>query len=241
MSHFCVAVFSDTPDDASFDRLLAPYDENNNDNFSRHVTPLNVIRGEYKSFLKQNPSWKEHGFKYYLKQMGYKIEDKQIVTYYNDNSKYDYYTLDAKDYLFKRKPFVVLDWLTQERYRKNDYDFSSKEGESEYGEAWCSAFWDWCVEEKPWSFMHEPEPDPYYSREYYIDKYGTKETYIRSELSSAPFAFISPDGVWHEPGTMGWFAVDNSKPEGVSKYLDEWDAFIASEANPYVSFVDCHI
>lgn len=244
MSHFCVAVFSDTPDDASFDRLLAPYNEN--DNFTRHVIPFGIIRAKYKTFLEQNPAWKEHGFKYYLKQMGYKIEDNQVIKYYNDNAKWDYYTLDGKDYLYELKPRVVLDWLIpqeleSERHRKNDYDYSYKEDNDEYGEEWNSAFWDWYVDGKPWAFYDTPEPDPFYSREYYTTKYGTKEIYMKDAMSTAPFAFVTPDGVWHEPGTMGWFAVDNSTPEGMNRYIDEWNEFIASKSNPYVSFVDCHI
>ena len=56
-----------------------------------------------------------------------------------------------------------------------------------------------------------------------------------------PYAFITPDGKWHAPGRVGWFAISDESADDWNKYVEEWDAFLASDGNPYVSIVDCHI
>ena len=59
--------------------------------------------------------------------------------------------------------------------------------------------------------------------------------------SSAPYAFITPDGIWHAPGDVGWFGVSDEGPESLDRHIEEWQAFLNSPDDPYVSFVDCHI
>ena len=72
----------------------------------------------------------------------------------------------------------------------------------------------------------------------------TDEDYV-SEIVwneySIPFAYISPNGVWHERGKMGWWdRVSNEKNK--EDWENEFNEFINSlDDNVIVTAVDCHI
>ena len=239
MSHYCVAVFSNKPDDESFRELLAPYDENNYK--SPHVYDLAEVRKRYKKFLENNPGWKIKGFRYYLKEFGYKLEDHKLIKYYNDNAKWDYYSLDGKEYMFDVKPDRTIPFDCG-RLRKDNYDYEHSDFNDSFNDdEYDSMFWDWHVEGKPWTGEDMEPEDPPFSRAYYLKRYGTKEGYLKAMSRPIPYAYITPDGTWHSPGIVGWFASDDSTRETWDAYTDEWNAFISSADNPYVSFVDCHI
>lgn len=183
MSHYAVAVFANSPSD--FESLLAPYSEYAYK--TRHVYEESELKRKYENFLIDNPSWREYGIDYWLSSCGYEREGGEIVKYYNDNAKWDYYSLDGRDYLYDLKKSAL---------RR-------------------------CREEDDWEFR--------------------KNDYKYPKRGSIPYAFITPDGVWHAPGVIGWFATDDSTEESQKKYEAEWWAYIASDENPYVNFVDCHI
>ena len=224
MSHYAVAVFANSPDD--FYKLLAPYNENGFQ--TRHVVDQQKLLEQYDRFLERNPGWRELGFDYYLREHGCRREGSEIVSYYNDNAKWDYYSLGGASYLYDLKPGEFYD--TYGCARKNQYDYSN----SEYDQEACASFWDRCVAGDDTSGM-------ILSKEYYLERYGTKEQYLKECAFNGPYAFITPDGVWHSPGTVGWFASDDATAETKNQYIDEWQAYIASDDDPYVSFVDCHI
>lgn len=94
MSHFCVAVFTN---EANFFqtiiRLLEPYDENNSKFYTFHEKPYKQIKEEYENFKKQNPSWT---FDMYVNEFGYKKEGFRWGIWYNDNARYDYYSIDSR-------------------------------------------------------------------------------------------------------------------------------------------------
>lgn len=60
--------------------------------------------------------------------------------------------------------------------------------------------------------------------------------------NSRPYAFLDPDGHWHEPGHMGWFGVSDATNEGTIKYDVEWDEILRNHGDDYYCTVlDCHI
>ena len=73
------------------------------------------------------------------------------------------------------------------------------------------------------------------------DKNGNARKNQFNYKDDYPYAFITPDGEWHAPGRVGWFAMSDDTPESIAAYEAEWKAWIASPENPYVNFVDCHI
>ena len=232
MSHYSVAVFAD---DGDFDRLLDPYGEERH--LTRHLADEKELRERYAKFLEQNPSWEKEGFEYWLEQFGYKREGDEIASYYNDNAKWDYYSLDGRNCLFDLKPEAAEDEDIYE-YHKNDYDYDTPS--EDWNPKHSARFWEVVVEGRPLR-KGEAEPFSLYNKEYYLSRYKTKERYVAAGKKTIPYAFITPDGVWHSPGTVGWFAVDDATAESLDAYEKEWEDWIASPANPYVNFVDCHI
>ena len=186
MSHFCVAVFSNEPDDVEFDKLLLKYDENNENEKRFYEVSEEQIQREYDRFVEQNYPVP---FEDFLENFGYFFDEELGAYGYreNPNAKYDYYSLDARYpyLLYEDVEFDVGD--NPVMHRKNDYDYEKETGDL------------------------------------------------------TPYAFVTPDGEWHAPGTVGWFASSDETEESTAAYEKEWEEYINSEENPYVSFVDCHI
>lgn len=185
MSHYGVAVFSNHMDDESFDILLAPYSEDDKQYMTFHPKTIDEIKEKFAHFKEQNPSpvWT---FEYYLESFGYVQESGVWGYWYNDNAKYDYYSLDGRSWLEEDLiPAGEVPNNRAYRYRKSQIKL------------------------------------------------------MRDE--DIPIAFVTPDGVWHEAGTVGWFATCNDTPESWAKHIKEFKEFLAAPGDEYVSFVDCHI
>jgi len=226
MSHFAVAVFSD---DADFARLLAPYNEANENYFVFQPVGMEKIRSDFEKFKKENPSWT---FDMYLKAYNYVEHEGQWGYFHNPNGFWDWYSLDGREYMYDVKADADIDEYDW-NYRKNDYDWYPQ-NDVDVEEA--EEFWD--------TYIAGDEKEGYpsiWSKQYYIDRYKTKEQYIKEMSRTLPWAFITPDGVWHSAGRCGWFACSDETAEDADRYAKEWDEWIASDANPYVNLVDCHI
>ena len=223
MSHYAVAVFSD---DGDFDRLLEPYDENNKKYFEFVPKAFEVIEADFNNFKKQNKGWT---LQMYIENFGYIEEDGAWGYRHNPNGYWDWYTLDGKDYMFPLKDEYDCDGPL----RKNDYDwYPINPDEKEDAED----FWDDFIEDGAIA-----SPPGIWNRKYFLERYKTKEQYVKEMCRTVPYAFITPDGVWHAPGRVGWFASSDETAEDWNAFVKEWDRFIRSDSNPYVSLVDCHI
>lgn len=229
MSHYAVAVFAD---DADFGRLLAPYNENNRDEFEFVPIDYHEISEGFEQFKKQNPNWT---IDMYIENFGYIQHNGQWGYEHNPHGYWDWYSLDGKDYMFDVKDDCAEDpesddWIGY--FRKNDYDWFKEDVEAVRDGR---EFWEAFVE------GNDPDYPSMFRREYYLDRYKTKEQYLKELARTIPYAFITPDGVWHSAGRVGWFATSDETAESADRYAEEWDAWIASDENPYVSLVDCHI
>ena len=225
MSHYAVAVFSD---DGDFDSLLAPYSETDKEYFRFEPKPYKEIVADFERFKEQNPDWT---LDMYLEDFQYIRKDGKWGYMHNPQGYWDWYTLDGKDYLFDPKDGVKLS-EDEYYYRKHDIEWYPEDHEAEVD---AKDFWDSFV-------MNEDSDVPsFWNREYYLERYKTKEQYVKEMVRHLPYAFITPDGVWHAPGRVGWFACSDETAEDADRYAYEWDRWIANEANPYVSIVDCHI
>lgn len=84
------------------------------------------------------------------------------------------------------------------------------------------------------------EPEPYPAGRYDVAKLGDLKW---EQMESAPFAVVTPDGKWHEVGTMCWWGMSSDTPDE----RREWDSgFEERFVKPYPShfwmaIVDCHI
>ena len=216
MSNFCVLVFT-KPGGKNVEELLAPFDENI----------------EYKPYVE------------YTRDQAIEKVRKDIEAYKND--VYAEYLADPKKYeeewghrpqhinyvknIFPQK----LKWTDNECY---DYEARRYEPEmiAENGDLLSThnpkSRWDWCTIGGRWDRLLNT-------------KYGISDNiaYV-SEVDwneTIPFAFITPDGEWHEKGKMGWFGIVTDKKKE-SDWETEFMEFVQSWGlNVVVTVVDCHI
>lgn len=227
MSHYAVAVFADSPDD--FSRLMVPYDEDNEDYFVfEPVTDEQILQG-WEEFKRQNPAW---SYSNWLDEF-YTLRDGKYGHWYNPHGYYDYYAIDGKSYMYDPLPeasqrFDDDDW--NGFYRKSELDwFDTSDGHDE-------TYW-----RELWH-TYSTEGDGIFSKQYYLERFGTEDQYIKEMMRpSVPYAFVTPDGKWHAPGRVGWFACSDETAESQDAYWDEWCNFIRNAPDCYVTILDCHI
>lgn len=223
MSHYAVVVFAE---DGDFDGLLAPYNEADEKYKVFVPKPYEQIEEEFNRFKLNNPDWT---MEMYLDQ--YSHEDGEWGYRENPQGYWDWYTLDGKDYLFELKDGAKPD--DRGDYHKADYLW--EEDDEVLAES-AGQFWDRYI-----ATAKNGDPPSLYRREYYLERYKTKEQYMQECSKTVPYAFITPDGKWHAPGRVGWFGMSDENAEDWNRYEKEWHAYLKTGDNPCVSIVDCHI
>lgn len=82
----------------------------------------------------------------------------------------------------------------------------------------------------------------WYNQEYFIERYKNKENYVKQCTTFSTYAVITPDGVWHAPGEMGWFGFSSEKFDDKNTFVDEfYENFIKPNQDKVISIIDCHI
>lgn len=236
MSHYKIAVFSNTPDTYSFDRLLDPYSENNKAEFIFEPVTQEELDDRWKKFQEYNHGWT---YEDWLKEM-YNEQNGVYGHLYNPHGYYDYYTLGGGSYMMDLLPEI------QEELEIKYKNYENGEFPENFPKSW----YDWKLEanvgsesklRKEWK-KYSVEGDGWFTAEYYLERYKDEETYVRQmQYPIVPFAFVTPDGVWHAPGRVGWFAMSDETAESWDAYVAEWIDFIRNAPECYVNLVDCHI
>jgi hypothetical protein len=82
-----------------------------------------------------------------------------------------------------------------------------------------------------------------YQPEYYINRYGDKQGFLREMLSVRTYAVLTPDGNWHAPGEMGRFGISLESPEEATQFNTSFYNTFIKDADPehFLVIVDCHI
>ena len=254
MSHFVVAVLSHTPEDVG--TLLAPYCESTEDpeylEFEEASEPMDEIRSTFEREKAPGESLEDFVSRWY----GYTYnEDLDAYGYRcNPNAKWDWWSLGGRwsDMIrLKRgchgnrgeRSWANSDELPRDGYcdqaQLKDVDLSPDP------KAYDAAirFWEVVVEGSPLQDgENSAQFHTFYRREYYLDQFRTKENYARICSSFTTWALVTPDGDWHESGTMGWFGTSNATPKSRSRYREFLRSTLAN-ADPemWLSIVDCHI
>lgn len=230
MSHYQVAVFANHP--SEFEELLAPYNEADETYFeevpARH--PSDYLKERYDDLVKRD-LLKDESFEEWLDDLGYVIKNGMVCVYKNPNGKWDWYTLNGGAWMFDLKDGEEYDdtgYARKNQYNYINTDTSAKE---------CDIHWLNMLETASTS----KNRDNVTSADRFLSQYPQQEDYTKSVMNIHPYAYITPDGVWHAPGTVGWFGMSDDTPDTYRKYLDEWIEYVNSVDNPYVTFVDCHI
>ena len=88
------------------------------------------------------------------------------------------------------------------------------------------------------------EGDGFWRPEYYQESYGDEETFVKSCKLPMAWSIVTPDGEWHEPGQMGWFACDDSTAESRREWVNTFDEkFVIpyKDTGAKIIILDCHI
>ena len=179
-------------------------------------------------------------------------EGNRISTY-NPDSKWDWYELGGR-YSGQLKIKGKGRHSDCDAARAKDIDWDSMMSLSAAQERKARHFWRCYVERKVPKAVGERGEDAVreylaeefgfvlYRPEWYKDRYGNADGYVRHLSLWAPYAVVDADG-WHSVGEMGWFGVSNEE-EGAEKSWEEnfrRDFVDALAPEDYVAIIDCHI
>lgn len=230
MTHFRCAVFCYDPN--RFDDLLAPYSETDESLFvfCKAKRPVEQLKAEYEKYISTHPEDANETFEDYLRNIGYVVEGNVIGYYANPDAKWDWYTLDGGDYMVDMKSGEERD--DRGFARKNQFKYVDHGNKIDYKEVY---------ENYQRNAKHHENEYIQQEAEDMLKAFPTYDEYEEYARWIFPYAYITPDGEWHAPGNVGWFASSDDTPASMKEYWEEWKRWIESDDNPYVNFVDCHI
>ena len=78
---------------------------------------------------------------------------------------------------------------------------------------------------------------------HYIECYADADDFATQNTTFCTYAVVTPDGIWHAPGDMGWFACSSETADEAREWNKRfYDAFIGSASpDTILNIVDCHI
>lgn len=186
------------------------------------------------------------------------------LTTYNPNSKWDWYEIGGRwnkillvkeevkdieegtpswgnlDSINKKAP-EGFKWVTGAKIKDIEFE-KAIEFNNTYNKS--IRFWELYVEgQKP---QNEEEKEmikwEIYKKEYYIERYETKENYAKINSIFTTWALLDEKG-WHEKGEMGWFAMANDTKDSELLFIEKFTETIQKPENQdkYLVIVDCHI
>lgn len=163
-------------------------------------------------------------------------ENGNELSTYNPKSKWDWYTIGGRwDGYFKLKEDPTK---TVNSARLDEIQW---EGTKEELDA-AARYWDIVVEGAE---QTEEEKEnrfglSFYKKEYYTDRYESRDDYILRSTRTCPYAVVTPDGNWNAPGEMHWFS-SSETAEDQRKYEDWFIQYVKDHPDYYITLVDCHI
>lgn len=254
MSHFTVGVI--TRDPCNVDYLLRPYDENGTDYY---IKELYMSKEDYiNSYKNEHPDTTLTDEQIYAtaNDMYTGIEEDGIYDYYNPDAKWDWYEIGGrwpnslkvkKDAQFNMGGHYGkmgtpegkgrYRWVDAAPLCEIEWDLMNTISPEQKKKA--SEFWDKYV------LNQDPSYDAKfaYKREYYLDRYKTKEEYIKRTNIFTTHDLLVEDRGWITVGDMGWFGSDGSTYDSETDYIKQfYDIVKAPEyQNYWFVVVDCHI
>lgn len=195
------------------------------------------------------------------------IKNGNHLTTYNPNSKWDWYSIggrwrnllltkqENKDVISETSLEDLMNkgvnltkevpkgykWVDGAKIK--DIDFKKAiEFKNTYQKA--IRFWETYVEGQEAVTEEEKEDIKYeiYKKEYYIERYETKENYAKRQSTFTCWALLDETG-WHEQGKMGWWAMNDSTKDSELLFIEKFTETINKPENQdkYLIIVDCHI
>ena len=168
-------------------------------------------------------------------------EDGSIISTYNPKSKWDWYVEGGRfSGLLKLKTSEEGGPQFVDSAYADEIDFSPNEDEYKHA----IRFWELFIEDDAPKNEEEVEmKNCFYRKEYFLSRYASKEDYAKKVSSFSTWAVLTPNGIWHESGQMGWFGCHSATTEEEIEFFDNYNRFIeeAQKNNWLVTVVDCHI
>ena len=186
------------------------------------------------------------------------------LTTYNPNSKWDWYEIGGRwnkillvkeevkdieegtpswgnlDSINKKAP-EGFKWVTGAKIEDIEFE-KAIEFNNTYNKS--IRFWELYVEGQEPQNEEEKEMIKWeiYKKEYYIERYETKENYAKINSIFTTWALLDEKG-WHEKGEMGWFAMANDTKDSELLFIEKFTETIQKPENQdkYLVIVDCHI
>ena len=254
MSHFTVGVI--TRDPYNVDYLLRPYDENGTDYY---IKELYMSKEDYiNSYKNEHPDTTLTDEQIYAtaNDMYTGVEEDGIYDYYNPDAKWDWYEIGGrwpnslkvkKDAQFNMGGHYGkmgtpegkgrYRWVDAAPLCEIEWDLMNTISPEQKKKA--SEFWDKYV------LNQDPNYDAKfaYKREYYLDRYKTKEEYIKRTNIFTTHDLLVEDREWITVGEMGWFGCDDSTYDSETDYIKQFYDIVKEPEyqNYWFVVVDCHI
>lgn len=219
------------------------------DNLEKVEVPYIQLYPTFEQFMKKRSSnsfdeemqdygyWENPNEKWEWYQIGGRFAGKIKVKYENQDIQYD----------------SISTFLAQNPYNNENVSIKNVDcarikdiiifSQKDYIEA--IRFWELYIEKQ--EPKNEKEKDMikecFYKKEYYLNKYKTKEKYAYCQSQFSTWAVITKDGKWHEPGTMGVCATSSATLEEELAFEENYKklVFDNAEEDDYLTVVDCHI
>lgn len=241
MSHFAVLVLHE--EDQSIEDLLAPYNEDLEvEPYVKYTRTqaINKMRKDCPSLYKDKSE--DEIFQNACDWFGCTLDDDDnLLSTYNPHSKWDWWQVGGRFSGMLSIIPTALDGYHGMEYADSAFVRHVKwvqpldKEEREDIIKWWNVNIEGAEGEKDEHFFYNPE--------YYKERFKDAETYIKTQELPCYHAVVTPDGIWHEPSKMGWWACTDGNP---SDEL-EWDLhfkerFIdTAEFDWVATIVDCHI
>lgn len=254
MSHFTVGVITRNPHNVDY--LLALYDENGTDYY---IKELYMSKEDYiNDYKNEHPDTTLTDEQIYATadDMYSGVEEDGIYDYYNPDAKWDWYEIGGrwsnalkvkKDARFRMGGHYDdagvptgkgrYRWVDAAPLCEIEWDLMNTVSPEQKKEA--SEFWDKYV------LNQDPNYDAKfaYKREYYLDRYKTKEEYIKRTNTFTTHDLLVEDQGWFTVGKMGWFGCDASTYDSEADYIKQFYDIVKTPEyqNYWFVVVDCHI
>lgn len=172
-------------------------------------------------------------------------ENGDLLSTYNPDSKYDYYVVGGR---WENSLKVKEDKLSEYPDNHKGYVDSAKVSDVDFfyvdpvSAVNSGRFWDIKVEGAP---LKEGEKEPFslYNKDYYLERYKTRDNFIKTVNSFRTYAILTPDKKWHEPGQMGYFGMNDASVEDEVNFDKNYFNILDLEKykDCYITVIDCHI
>lgn len=242
MSHYAVLVLS--KQNQEIDELLAPYSENIKVSPYLEYTKkeaLDIIKKHYVPYNdKLKIFTKDELIQWFVNINNYSIgKDGNIYSTYNPDSKWDWYSYGGR-FSDSLKLKNSDDWVDSALVKNIDWGphlLTDKEKNK------IRRWWEINIYGYPLKAGEKKDENFIWNKDWYKARYRDAETYILIQSSISFHSIITPDGVWHEPSKMGYFACTNGKPEMELEWDLNFKKTFIDTADPewVATVIDCHI